>query len=1239
MANWDITTTNTDQERTAALEVKPDVSVEDLNIDADTQASLKKAADAKAALEEIQTERFYSTLKSYYGYRDGDENKFNQMSHVDLLDYFYNDRSWRNNNTISMGKDMFDALNTEDPEKLKQFAYIQQTYEMLPSFWNDPNRSFGSWLIDNGGALIADPVNLIGVGVGGQAAKQGYKIALKEALKGKIAGEINELTIREAAKQAEKAALGQAVKKGALYEGFISAGVSGAQDALLQTTAIQTGVQDEFSLKQTGISSVAGFGFGTLFGAGFSYGAFKLTNKNLQDTSIKQLIDLQDYGRSEITGKRLFEDLAIKKESKVYYKNLNKEQIDKIEANSIVKGKNIDEKIINLRNYADQDISTSDKPPITPFNYTRYKRGQALTYIRAKANEMSGQLGTDKISLEDMVKVAERIGADPKKLRALAKSKAKEDREVFALIIAHGDSMAKESDDIVKLANELNRVDLTNAERKKILKELNLRDSVLSELMDVQKSLQENYARATTAGRVVKTQERAAQLIISPEDPAMIRLKSDKPDEFWKAVSMLDDEDQVILALQNAKKVNKWDLAAEYINNNLLSSPDTHLLNIISGLTQTQWKPFVMLLRAANIATKDVERAKIVAREALQTYIYQYAYTGHALKRALKSFYLGRPILDSKQLKYDSNIRQGQLQRFINETGKLFTEPLGIVGTGIQKTVVEPVSYITSLPMRVLSAGDEFLKTMMFKARMAATINSRIYDATPDVGIFKNRAEYKKRFKELELDYLNTNGAAKETDDLINSPLEYSREGTYTQSAYSVNPVTGKAEGGITGSILSWTNKHRWSRALGLHFINTPSNLLRWNFQHLPILGRYQFQMRHMLAKGVDGKYLNPEAAAEANARIQAGWLLWSAAFLTAMNGKVTGGGSRDWKENRERERTTGWQPYSIKQEDGTYISANRLDPIMFPFFIVADMIDNISDFLKHNQDLPEEVENQFTELAMGTIASLTRNLTSKFYTKDILETANFFFSDDFMKSRAPDRIGSSILARFMFKGVPLSGGLRYVNRVTDDYQRELFTLSDRLRTLNPFTDKDRTMPQRNMFGEKIDRKQGWLFGLGGESGLWSSPFAMTKFKNNETTSFFRDRDLNYKAPQPVDRYTNIDLRTIRNKNGQTAYDRMLEIKSEINIPYKGKEYKLKDLIETIVSDKKSSLYRLPKDVVAGDDYRQKFILDIVHKVEREAFKNMWKEFPVLQKTLEKRDLFIKEKATEALSEFMQAIQ
>ncbi|AXN54105.1 internal virion protein D [Pelagibacter phage HTVC109P] len=1235
----------------------------DINVEEQQQKSLKKAENAEEALQIIQTKEFADTLRSYYKYRDGDSeltmrgiNTFDDMSHADLLEFFYNDRAWRNNNTIAMGKDMANALAEEDAERLKEFAFIQQTYAMLPSFWNDPNRSFGAWLLDSGGAFIIDPVNLVGFGIGGQAAKQAYKEALKQGLKGKIAKEINQRVLIESQKQAQKKAMGQAIKKGALYEGFIGGSIAGAQDAMLQTTAINTGVQDEFSLKQLGLHTGAGFGFGTLFGAGFTYGGFKLTNRQMKNTAIKNLEDLHNYGRDTITGKRLFTDLSEKKTKKFKYKNLKKEEIDQIEQRSILQGKDIDAKIKNLRDVIDTG-SVKGKPPKEKFNYEKMnKDGQigAVKYIKNVAREMSEDIGTEKITREQMILVAEKLGLDPKKLQKLAKSKAKEDREVFGLVIAHGDLMIKQADDIVKLSNELNRVGITPKEETAIVNELTKREQVVFELMQVQKSLQENYARATSAGNVIKNKDRAKALLLQPEDPTMIKLKRDDPKAFYKAVSLLDDDNQVILALQNARKVDKWDLAAEYVNNNLLSSPDTHLLNIISGLTQTQWKPFVMLLRSANMLRTDTNRAGVIAREALQTYVYQYAYTGYALKRALKAFYMGRPLLDSTQLKWDSNIRQGQLQRFINETGKLLTDPLGVIGKPIQKAV-NVAAYATSFPLRILSAGDEFLKQMTFKARMAAQVNSQVLRANPELGggikgllpTIKNRVEYKKAFREAEAKYTNTSGQAISTQEMsgapklsdadrmeINDPLQYAREASYTQAAYSVNPKTGKKEGKLTGKLLEITQDLKWLRVAGMHFINTPSNLLRWNAQHLPFLGRFQFQMRHMLAKGKDGKFLNPEAAAEANARIQAGWLLWTAAIFTAIQKKTTGGGSRDWKENRERENTTGWQPYSYVTDDGRHVSVNRLDPIMMPFMIAADFVDAMEDFYKHNDDFPTEVENQYTELAMGVVASLTRNVSSKFYTKNILETANFFFSDDFMKARAPDRIGSSILARAIYKITPLSGGLRYGSRVTDDAQRELFTLNDRLRTLNPFSDKDRTMPRRNIFGEKIDRKNGWLFGLGGRTGVFSSPFAMTTWNNNATAQFFKDREFNYKPPQKTDEKTGIDLRTIKDSNGQTAYDYMLEQKGNVTFQYKGKKLKLKAYIEALVGDPTSKLYRLPDGLVAGDDYRQKVILRIVHGAEKKAYAQMYRKFPILKETLKAKGLFVKDKITEAKSDF-----
>ena len=99
------------------------------------------------------------------------------------------------------------------------------------------------------------------------------------------------------------------------------------------------------------------------------------------------------------------------------------------------------------------------------------------------------------------------------------------------------------------------------------------------------------------------------------------------------------------------------------------------------------------------------------------------------------------------------------------------------------------------------------------------------------------------------------------------------------------------------------------------------------------------------------------------------------------------------------------------------------------------------------------------------------------------------------MMTRDPERRSGMFFGRLAFKWSPLSGMMRYNNRVNDEFEREIWTFTDNLRSYNPFDDPESIMPERNMFGEKISRKNGWLFGLGGKTGLWSSPFAMTNFQ------------------------------------------------------------------------------------------------------------------------------------------------
>jgi hypothetical protein len=1247
---------------------------------------LKKAQTEKLALEEIQSETFINTLRDYYTYRDGDsevtlkgKKTFNKMDDADMLEYFYNDRAFRTNNTISISFDLANTSFENNPKRLEQLAYISQTHAMLPTWWwNNPTRNFTDAIIDNGAALVADPINLISLGIGGQIAKATFNQTLKAQLKNKVASRVTEKTILEAARISKNKGLKQAITKGASFEAKVGAGIGAVQDGLLQNVALNTGVQDDFSWKQMGIATGVGYGFGTAFGAAFGYGGFKLTTNQLKNKAIKNLEDIHMYGRSEITGRRLFDDLTTKKSKGDLYKNMAEEDIDKVVANPNARnlsGNTLDERLKNLNTI---EITKGSKPPKDPMNTFVFRGSNnsdqlnAAKYIKVRAKELveNGELNTQTITKEEIESTANRLGENPTKLLKLMESRSVADRQLAAEILAYDELMLSNADKIYKLGVELDRVDLDPNSQNKILLKIEELESIHDELIQIRKVNVQNitvaFASLGKSRKLISVEE----LKLNPTNLKMKKLKTGTREqqlEFYRSLGKLNSDEQIEVALTNHRKFEGWDLAAEYVNNNLLSSPDTHILNIASGVANAYFKPATMLVRAGWMLRQDRVRAGYIAKEAIDTYYYMHKYIFEGIMAFGKGFARGRAILDPIQMKHDSNVRQGQLQRWINGWGDILTQPFGAVGRGVNNFVIKPTSAVVTTPMRVLSAGDEFMKTITFKARRSAQINSIIMSKHPEVigGLgfnrFKERAQYKELFKKYASEYQNKQGAAISTNEInfgikagdksgvdnsINDPLEYAREVTYTQSAVSVNPLTGKREGGITGAILGLTSRHKWMRVMGMHFINTPSNLLRWTFHHLPFAGRYHFQMKQMLAKGPDGKYVNPEAAAEANARMTMGGLLWSGAVMAATSGKITGGGSKDWKANQTKEDLTGWQPYSYKTDDGRYISLNRLDPFMMPFFIAADMVELYESLTQSNDDLPQYQENGIIEIAVGVQVALFKNLTSKFYTKGILDLASALLGKDLGFSRDPERAMGRVGAAAIFKIHPLSGLLRYKERVDSEHLNELWSFSDRLRTLGYGGGNEKIMPRRNIFGEPIKQKRGWLLGFG-KSGLWSSPFAMTQFKNSATSKFFEDRQLDYRPPSKIDggeKGTGLNLKEIRNSEGQSAYDRMLELKQTIKIEHKGKSLNLKQIIEELIANPKSGLYKLPDGRLAGKDYRQSEILSIVHKVEAAALDIVKygedgkgsKEFPQFFEALKEKQIFLKEAFNTQKEEYKQ---
>lgn len=1191
-------------------------------------ANVSPKGTSQLALDELKTERFLSTIRDYYSYREGEISYKNkeQYSDADMLELFYEDRTWANNNTVSLGKDLYYIQGEDDELRRNQFAYINRVYQELPSFWNDPNRSFASWLVDNGLSLIADPINLIGFGVGGQIAKQSFKTSLRLGLREKAAKEINKRTIEAVALQSQKNLLKNAVIKGAKIEGTIGAITAGTHDYMLQSIALETGEQDERNLARTALTVGTGGLLGSTFGAGFSFGAFKMTTNRLKGKAIKELEELSYKGQSFNTGKALFKVMDQK-----YFENVGY---------SPIFGKDIKDDALTLHKKTTEVVEFETNVKIgrvDPMNIQKFPK-DTRKIIRQEANKIRETLERQpKTMSDDMVDtLAASYQLDPKELKRITQKAGKEGKEIPAVILANHNQIIANAKTVDQLLKNYTQPNLSAQMKREIEDLLDAHRQVISEsLADVDQVVANAAASLRMSGKSSK-KVLAAKLKFQPTDPKMKKMLEGDKEAYYKAVAKLDTDDKIIEALQAVQDVSNWDIAAMYVNNTLLSSPDTHLINIISGLINSQVKPATLAYRGFLMRNTDAVRSKELIRQALDTWIYTFTGVNQAIKAAAKSFRVNRPILDSEALRFDAEYTQNILQRWINNAGATLSGTLGFE----PKTpwlIEKVISPTISAPLRILTAGDEFMKQLTYRARAAAQVNSIIMREFPEllepgVNRFSNNASpgYKKKFNELLDTYYTEQGQAVKSDTLktpgldprdkltVNSALHYARETTFTQPATSqaervvkdkVVPY-GDKQGGLTGGILNFARKYRWSRVMGLHFINTPSNLIRWNMQHIPGASKVQFQIKQMLKKNSKGEYVNPEAAAEANARIHMGYLLWTSAVGFAMTGKFTGGGPRDIEEKKALLKT-GWRPYSYVRNDGTYIELNRLDPYFTPFFIAADVKDALDDWAGLGLTMGEDTKNSYLELSLATITSMWRNLESKFYTKGFIETINAVFGGTFGTSMDLSERAERFTAQQLTKIIPLSGALRYADRVRDDYERELITFSDRMSRVNPLDDPDELQPQRDVFGEKIARRKGWFFFT---DSLPSSPFLVSKFKNTKANKFFKDHEVLIRPPAKtfkkkagrLDSGKEFDLQSIF-KGNQSAYDRWLELSGTI----KRGGLTLKERIESEFDREDSVLNKLPN--TNAQEFKVNYIKKIISDYRQAAKRQMLNEFPEIK--------------------------
>ena len=222
----------------------------------------------ETAANAFNSSAFVQDVYDYYYERDG--KRFTSVD--EAKDYFMDDRRYKNVNTLGIAGDVFDSKAHTDAQK-GRLARLQTTFDAMPNFYEEGGDGWAGFGA-NAFYAIADPINLVGFGAGGAAARAAAAGVMatggKEILK-RGGSEAVKRTAKQATlvKEAKRAGFIAGVKKGATSEAIASGAVGGIHDAMIQTRNMEVGMQDKYSFGRAATAIGLGAGIGGMLGGGF----------------------------------------------------------------------------------------------------------------------------------------------------------------------------------------------------------------------------------------------------------------------------------------------------------------------------------------------------------------------------------------------------------------------------------------------------------------------------------------------------------------------------------------------------------------------------------------------------------------------------------------------------------------------------------------------------------------------------------------------------------------------------------------------------------------------------------------------------------------------------------------------------------------------------------------------------------------------------------------------------------
>ena len=262
-----------------------------------------------------ENKKLAAVAKDYYG------TKLNK-SYTDreAIDKFIRDRTWKQSNSFSIGKEFKYISGNVGADQKARLAYLTRTWNELPNFYQEGGRGFITGLAANLGVALADPLNIIGAGIGGLVGKGVIKkaagTAISQATKKQVGKETAEKVTKDIITDPETlASLSSKIKTKQILAtsstiGAVDAVGFAAADIAAQTTEQEIGLREKLDPKRTALVSIGAFGT-SFISTGLMSGAARVLKNKSAAKEATNLDPLIKQG-SELTDEALSGKMGIK---------------------------------------------------------------------------------------------------------------------------------------------------------------------------------------------------------------------------------------------------------------------------------------------------------------------------------------------------------------------------------------------------------------------------------------------------------------------------------------------------------------------------------------------------------------------------------------------------------------------------------------------------------------------------------------------------------------------------------------------------------------------------------------------------------------------------------------------------------------------------------------------------------------------------------------------------------------